>query len=181
MKTITINFPGGSLLDIRKKYNNFYDQSWYDEQPFASVKVPKGKWTVGLEVVPDSFSNSWDEQQALLPANAVVPPAAVLAFALIQDQKKTKNWSLTNMWLRCSDTSADGARVYVGVDSGGVGVYSDWGSGRYSGLGLAAAWKGDLKPGKLGAFEDSGLSREEALKLVEDMEEVIGEFKTKWL
>lgn len=172
MKTITINYPGGSLLDIRKKYGMFYNQSWYDKQPFASKKIPKGKWTVSLEPVPNSTSKSWDAQLVFLDKGKVVPPAAVLAYALIQHHKETGEHELQNIYLRCSDIYSDAYRVSVGVFSKSVNVSYYWDSCRHSYLGLAAAWK---EPRTL---EPSVLPRTEALKLVSEMEKILEKFKS---
>lgn len=159
MKAITINFPGGSLLDIRKKHDGFYTQSWYVSEEFAKKKIPNGTWTVQLEPVEGSSSMTWAEQQALIPEGAVVPPAAVFAYALLEYRKENDEHALPEYQdLRCSDIDAYGDHVYVGVYSESVLVSYDWDSHRGSDLGVAAAWKGTLGPGNLDSLGSLSLS-----------------------
>lgn len=173
MKTITINFPGGSLLDIRKKHGGFYSQSWYVSEEFAKKKIPEGTWTVQLEPVEGSFSKTWAEQQALIPEGAVVPPAAVFAYALLEYRKENDEHVLPGyQHLRCSDIDAGGNHVCVGVDSGSVFVDNRWDSNRHSDLGLAAAWKGALKPRNLDSLGSLSLP-----DFISDLKELIKKYE----
>lgn len=155
MKTTTINFPGLSLNEVCAQNPDLFrkSQTWYSDEAFANEKIPAGKWDVCLEAVSDSFSKTWEEQQSLIGKGQEVPPAAVLAYALVKHFKKTGERCLTDRWVRTSSRDSDGDRVRVGAfDAAGLSVDSDWDDDRYSGIGLAIAWKR-----KAGDLEDSGL------------------------
>lgn len=166
MKT-TIDFPGLSLNEVRAQFPDcFYDQSWYASEAFANEKIPAGKWEVSLEVVKDSFSRTWDEQQRLIEEGFVVPPIAVLAYAMCKHFKDTGERTFTNHYARTSSLDSGGGRVHVGVfDAGGLLVSDDWDSDRRSFVGLASARKVGLEPLDIKPSEDLSLeSRVAALE-----------------
>lgn len=153
MKNITIDFPGGSLLDMRKEFREyFYTKTggWYSEEKFANENIPVGKYTVNLEAVPDSSSKTFFKQQALIGQGEIIPPAAVLVYAMIQHKIESGEYTFPDHYARCSDLDSDGVRVIVGFfDARGLVVDSYWDSGRVSVVGLASARKIeplDIKP-----------------------------------
>lgn len=158
MKTITIDFPGGSLFDIHEQYkgvNGFYFQSWYETEAFALEKIPAGKWEVRLEPMPDSFNKTWEEQQKTLPDLIYeVPPVAVLAFAIMEHWRNTGERAFESCYVRTSSLDSGGYRVLVGdFGAGGLDVDDCWGDDRDSRLGVSAARK--FGPRNLEALEPS--------------------------
>lgn len=138
---ITIDFPGLSLNEVRAQFPDcFYHQSWYALEAFANEKIPAGKWEVSLEVVKDSFRKTWDEQQKLTGEDCVVPPAAVLAYAICKHFKDTGERTFTDHYARTSSLGSGGLRVGVG-SFGAEGLFVDrsWDSSRNSIVGLASA------------------------------------------
>lgn len=151
---ITLN--NKSLLDIRSEFPDlFYDQSWYDGQAFAQEKIT-GTWDVDLEPVKDSTNKSWSEQQALLKEGDEVPPAAVLAYAILTHFKKTGNRAFEHTYARTSSVDSGGHHVYLGsFDAEGLGVSSYWDNGRDSGLGLASSRKVEAGTSNIDLLESS--------------------------
>lgn len=149
---ITLN--NKSFLDIRSEFPDlFYDQSWYDGQAFAQEKIT-GTWDVDLEPVKDSTNKSWSEQQALLKEGDEVPPAAVLAYAILTHFKKTGNRAFEHTYARTSSVDSGGDRVGLGdVDAKGLRVSSYWDRGRSSNLGLSASRKIDSGTSNIEAVE----------------------------
>lgn len=141
MKTTTINFPGLSLNEVRGQNKElFYDQSWYSDETFANEKIPAGNWEVSLEPVPGSTNKTWNEQIGMLGKDMEVPPAAVLAYALVEHFKQTGERCLESMRLRTSSLVSDGDHVHVGVFGGaGLFVNDHWDDSRYDNLGLASS------------------------------------------
>lgn len=150
---ITLN--NKSLLDVRSEFPDlFYDQSWYDGQAFAKKKVI-GTWDVDLESMKDSTNKSWSEQQALLKNDDEVPPAAVLAYAVLTNFKETGNRAFEQTYVRTSSVHSDGAHVSLGrFDAEGLRVYDNWDNERYSYLGLASSRKVEAGTSSIEAVEN---------------------------
>lgn len=147
---ITIQFPSLSLLEVRAMFPEcFYDQTWYKRELFAAERIAAGEWEVSLEPAKDSFSKTWDGQQKCLSEGEVVPPAAVLVYAMCKHFKDTGERAFKNVWVRTSALGSEGDRVRVGVfDARGLGVDDVWDGVCNGFLGLAAARK--LDTGTLG-------------------------------
>ncbi len=147
MKTVTIQFPGISLLEVREQFKDcFYtkEDAWYDDQSFAKEKIPAGTYEVSLEVVARSFSKTFAEQEKLLEKGNSIPPAAVLVYALCTHFKDTGERAFENCYVRTSSVDSDGGHVGVGgFGAEGLGVGSFWGGYRGGGLGVASARKLD--------------------------------------
>lgn len=170
MKTITVNFPAASLLEVLEKNKDLvYPQTWYKDETFANEQIPAGTWEVSLEPVKDSLSKNWDEQQELIGKDSEVPPAAVLAYAIFQHFKDTGERAFENVYVRTSSLDSGGSRVLVGYfDARGLFVNDyRWDSDRSSGLGVASARK--LSVESLGATEPlEDLSLERAIEIVKE-------------
>lgn len=169
MKTITVNFPAASLLEVLEKNKDLvYPQTWYKDETFANEQIPAGTWEVSLEPVKDSLSKNWDEQQELIGKDSEVPPAAVLAYAIFQHFKDTGERAFENVYVRTSSLDSGGDRVIVGsFDAKGLGVNDDWDYRRRSVLGVASARK--LSVESLGATEPlEDLSLERAIEIVKE-------------
>lgn len=170
MKTITINFPGASLNDMRVQNKNlFYYQNWHTNEAFANEVIPAGKWEVRLEPCTGSLNKTWDEQQATLPDLMYeVPPAAVLVYAMVEHFRKTGERAFEKVWVRTSSCDSDGTRVSVGdFGAKGVSVSSHWGDGRSSDIGLAGARKLSVEAGELEAVEGLNLPTDKKVAVVE--------------
>lgn len=141
MKTITIDFPGLSLNQVREQNKElFFSQSWYEDELFANDVIPAGTFQVSLEPVKDSMNKLWSEQQILLATGDTVPPAAVLIYAIIQHFKETGERAFEKTFVRTFSIGSDGYRVYVGsFDAHGLDVSNGWDSGSDSSLGLASS------------------------------------------
>lgn len=179
MKTIKINFPGLSLLEVRAQNKDlFYSPTgeWYEDEDFAKEKIPAGEWEVSLEIVLNSVNKTWNEQQELLEKGDEIPPVAVLLYAMAQHFKETGERAFEEVWVRTSSCHSDGNHVFVGFHvDGRLFVHSVyWGARRFSHVGVARARK--LEPGtleNLGAFEGSDLTLESLTARVETLEERI--------
>lgn len=177
MKTITIDFPGISLLEVRKQFPEcFYTkkEAWYDDEDFAKEKIPAGKWEVDLEPIKNSFNKTWDEQSKFVKKSEV-PPAAVLVYAFCKHFKDTDERAFETCYVRTSSRGAGGGRVGVGDSAGGLGVSDGWDYDRDSDLGVAGARKldtGILEP--LVLLED--LSLESRIKKLEAFEKQVRGF-----
>jgi len=134
-----------SILDIRGKVEGkglFYVQDWYNRQAFAKDRGEVGWRLVRKTPVPDSTSKSWDEQQALLSKDDETPKAQVMVYTTIGHFLATGERLFERVYVRCSDLSSDGPRVYVGC-FGAYGLFVSyyWGDRRDDRIGLSAARK----------------------------------------
>jgi len=148
MKTITLDFPEMSLLDVREKFKDcFFGQSWYDKEPFATEKIPAGRWEVSLRELEGSLGKTWNEQQSLPHGiEEEIPPVAVLVYAMCQHFKDTGERVFEKTYVRTSRCDRDSSRVSVGdFDSEGLCVNSDWDNDRNDILGVSAARKLDTR------------------------------------
>jgi len=138
-----------SILDVRgiaKKLTDqtlFYKQDWYDKQAFAKDKGEVSWQLVRKELIANSTSKTWDEQQALLSKDKETPKAQVVVYTIIGHFLATGKRLLEKVWVRCSDCGSDGHRVYVGdFDSEGLSVGGDvWDDDRNGNLGVSVARK----------------------------------------
>jgi hypothetical protein len=160
-----ITLQNQSLNDIRALYPDcFYNHPWYNNESFANKKLT-GTWDVSLEPVQDSFNKTWKEQKNLLKAqniakkeNLIIPPAAVVVYAMCKHFKETGKRAFENMYVRTSSVDSDGHLVFVGhFDAKGLIVEGLWGYRRNDDLGLAAARK--LETGSLESLDELSLDR----------------------
>jgi len=133
-----------SILEIRGKVDSklFYDQSWYNREPFAKDRGDASWQLVRKTLVSGLTSKTWDEQQALLAKSEETPTARVMVYTIIGHFLATGERLFERTYVRCSDIVSDGYRVDVGLFSSsglGIGNYSD--DDRDDDLGLAASRK----------------------------------------
>jgi hypothetical protein len=58
-----------SIIEIRSKGKLFYNQSWYNKEPFANDRGD-GSWQLVRKTAVDNSTNkTWQEQQALFASN----------------------------------------------------------------------------------------------------------------
>lgn len=170
MNTITVTLKDKSLLDVRAEFPDlFYNQNWYDNEPFAREKV-SGTWKVNLEPIKDSFNKAWDEQQKLLKKGEETPPAAVLTYAICKHFKETGKRVFETNYVRTSSVYAVGNHVDLGdFDAEGLYVGSYWDDYCLSDLGLSASRK---ESGTLESLDTSeSLSLESRVAKLEEIVE----------
>ncbi len=162
MKKLTINYPGGSLLDIRKKYEkHFYTKkdAWYEQEAFAKENIPAGTWEIDFNL-EGSFLKTWAEQieGGRWQGGKEGVPAAVLVYALCSHYEETGDCLLETVYSRTSSCDSGGGHVVVGIfDARGLVVGDGWDDIRSSYVGLSAARKLSLDDGELEALESLGL------------------------
>jgi hypothetical protein len=132
-----------SLLQIREKAENlFYKQDWYNSQAFAKEQG-KTEWVlVRRDIVANSTSKAWSDQQKLLAENEEVPLVRVMAYAIIGHCLATGERLFPSVYARCQDLSSGGRRVFLGFfDSDGLCVFRYPDDDTDGFLGLASARK----------------------------------------
>jgi hypothetical protein len=141
-----ITTTGLSLLEVRTKYPDcFYNQSWYDDEAFASDKPEAGEYDIDF-TSRHPGNTATEHEEILKREKAEYPHPAVLAEALCIHFKETGERLMSNWYSRTSLKGADGNRVDVGLfgaDGLGVGYY--WDGGRISRLGVSASRKLDTE------------------------------------
>ena len=135
-----------SILDIRKKVerNLFYshDDAWYNNQAFAKEKGETSWHLIRKDIVSESTSKTWQEQQALLAEKEGVPSAQVMIYTIIGHYKSSGERLFEKVYARCQCFSSDGYRVSVGrFGSAGLCVVNCWGVSRRDSFGLASSLK----------------------------------------
>lgn len=136
-----------SLVDVREKQCELcYSKSdpWYGKpsQQFARSKVKVSWQLVRKSPVPGSTSKIWDEQQALLSGDDLVPSASVLAQAIFLHYLETKERLFQGIYVRTSDVDSVGDRVFLGYfDEDGLDVSYCWDGHRNGGIGLSSSRK----------------------------------------
>jgi len=101
----------------------FYDQDWYDDEEFAKQPLRPGFGLPTKEVIDDSLSKKWGEQQALLlPEERRREPVEV-AWDAILYYAATGKKVLKQTWDWTGQRASNGGLVYVGgFGSDGLGV-----------------------------------------------------------
>lgn len=104
----------------------FYKQDWYDGQDFAQESMRAGFGLPTKEVIRDSTSKTWDQQQSLLLPEENRREAVETAWDTLLYYSNTGKKLLTNRWDWGNSLTSLGYRVHVGVfDSNGLHV-NDW-------------------------------------------------------
>lgn len=120
------------------------DDPWYRKESFAKDKGQAGWHLVRKDIVPNSMSKTWQEQQSLLGKDDETPTARVLIYTVILTFLVTGVKLLPNIYARVSDLGSGGFRVDVGgFDGSGLGVGSDWDDVRHDVTGVSSARKSD--------------------------------------
>ena len=134
-----------SILEVRGKVQDkklFYNQDWYNNEPFAKDHGEVSWQLVRKTPVEDSFSKDWSEQQALIAKDDEVPTAQVMVYTIIGHFLATGKRLFEKVYVRTSSLCSDGDRVYVGdFGSGGLDVSCDSDDARSVYLGLASVRK----------------------------------------
>ncbi len=137
-----------SILKIREKIEKklFYshEDSWYNKQSFARDKGEASWHLIRKDIVPNSTSKTWNEQQALLVENEETPKARIMVYTIIGHYLATGERLFENIYARCSDLLSDGHRVSVGsFDFGGLRIAYWWDDRRDGSIGLSSVRKSE--------------------------------------
>lgn len=141
MKTLTIDFPGLSLLDVREQYKHlFYRQDWYDTQDFAKEVIPAGVYE--LSFPEEMYGKTFAEQMVLLgKEQSAAAPVALVAYAVLSHFKETGERLLEYKFVRSDRKTSGDVFSCVGF-FGGYGLSVDyWDGDRYDLVGMGAARK----------------------------------------
>ena len=135
-----------SLLEIRTMKNGYFyskEGGWYAYQKFAQSDKVETKWyMIRKDIVPESTSRNWKEQQALISNVETVPNSAEFTWAITTYKAIRGVCLFVGIYARTSSLDSDGDHVYVGIfDGKGLYVYRIWDSFRLSDLGLSVARK----------------------------------------
>ncbi len=107
----------------------FYDQDWYDDEEFAKQPLRPGFGLPTKEVIDDSLSKKWGEQQALLlPEERRREPVEV-AWDAILYYAATGKKVLKQTWDWTGQRTSDGYLVYVGYFGSDGLVVRSWDPG----------------------------------------------------
>lgn len=142
MKLTKIKTTGLSLLEVREKYPDcFYEQTWYDAQPFATDKPEAGVYE--FDFISKHPGNTYQEHVEILHREGMeFPHPAVLAEALCIHFKETGVRLMEDWYSRTSLLGSDGDRVRVGrFVADGLRVNDYWDDVRFSRLGVSASRK----------------------------------------
>jgi hypothetical protein len=141
-----------SLMETRVKANKqgklFYSSNpWYgdEKEEFAHTKIETGWYLIRKDVVPDSRSKNWGEQQALLTSSEEVPSAGVMVQAIMLHFITTGKRLFENVYVRTSSVDSVGNRVNVGFFVAHGLIVDGWDGERRSSIGLASSRKSSLK------------------------------------
>jgi hypothetical protein len=140
-----------TIKNLKKKFPLFYNQDWYKNESFADEPLSGIDWgIVKKEVLDESKSKNWDEQEEILKAWAEAhgvdekfvrrrTPTEV-AYDVLAYFKVRNERILERDWDWTSVQSSGGKFVFVGnFDSDGLGVYFVTRDSRYSFLGVCPA------------------------------------------
>lgn len=134
-----------SILEIRAKQGDarlFYDQSWYNQEAFAKERGETGWHLVRKTPVEDSFSKTWDEQQALLSKDDETPSARVMTYAIIGLYLATGERLFKSVWARTSSLNCYESHVLLGrFTELGLDLDYRYNDGRRGDVGRASARK----------------------------------------
>jgi hypothetical protein len=136
-----------SILEIRGKVDSklFYNNQswWYNKESFAKKRGKVSWQLVRKTAVGNSFSKSWQEQQALLSKDDEVPSAQVMVYTIIGHYLATGERLFEHIHVvRTSSVDSFGGHVGVGYfGSEGLYVYDYCDDDRFGALGVSSTRK----------------------------------------
>jgi hypothetical protein len=132
-----------SLMGLRAKAPDafYFKKAWYAQEDFARHPL-RTRWRLlRKEPVAESTSKPWATQQALLPANELVPGVCEMALAIVLHYLETGERLLPTAYVRTRDLDSAGRRVGLGrFGADGLRIRS-WGDYPDYYIGLASARK----------------------------------------
>lgn len=136
-----------SVMSLWEKTKHLFyskDDPWYRKEGFAKEKGQAGWHLVRKDIVPNSTSKTWQEQQSLLGKDDETPTARVLIYTVILTFLATGVKLLPNIYARVSNLVSVGIRVRVGdFGDGGLYVNGNWDGDRLDLIGVSSARKSD--------------------------------------
>ena len=133
-----------SILEIRGKSTLFYNQDWYEKEPFARDRGDAEWRLIRKTPVENSTNKTWQEQQTLLAENEETPTARLVIYTITGHFLATGERLFEKLYVRSSDVDSVGHRVHVGrFDSDGLNVRNSWDVHRDGLLGLPSARKSE--------------------------------------
>jgi hypothetical protein len=137
---------GFSIMDLKKLKKCkelFYNQDWYENEPFIKHTDQPSWRLIRKTPVEKSFKKNWDEQQALLNSQTdEVPLARQLVYTIILHFLTTGERLFETSWVRTNNADSLSGRVGIGLfGEGNLRVNCLYDSLRYYLLGLASARK----------------------------------------
>ncbi len=135
-----------TILEIRDKVpdNTFYSykDAWYNGEKCATEEKIDCRWYwIRKDIVPDSTSKSFEEQQVLLSEQEVVPRVCEMVYMMALYYLARNQKLFIDKWARCINLSSHGYRVVVSFYDGRLFI-NYWNDGLRSGnLGLASSRK----------------------------------------
>jgi hypothetical protein len=144
---ILVAVPSISIVVMRENVakKNVYraDNTWHLKQPFAARLGLPGWRLVRKTAVPNSTSQTWDEQRKLISAKDEVPSSRVLCYTMGGRYLQTGEKLFSDVWVRTSDVASVGLRVHVRFIADGVYVGYYWDGHRYDIIAVASARKSE--------------------------------------
>jgi hypothetical protein len=141
----TVNSLRQFDADARKgKDSSFYNQDWYDNEAFANKPLEESVWVLLHETVAPGTLNKTDPQQVKRIeklTNHETAKAIALIGTMVVQYRENGEKLFPDVYGRCEDRSASGARVFAGnflAGGLGVGARDDF---RYVDLGRAVVRK----------------------------------------
>jgi hypothetical protein len=132
-----------SLMGLRAKAPEafYFKKAWYAEEDFARHPL-RTRWRlIRKEPVAESTSKPWATQQALLPADELVPGVCEMALAIVLHYLETGERLLPTAYVRTCELDSAGRRVGLGrFGRDGLRIRS-WGDYPDYYIGLAGARK----------------------------------------
>jgi hypothetical protein len=132
-----------SLMGLRAKAADalYFKKAWYAEEDFARQALPTRWRLLRREPVPGTTSMTWAKQQAVLPADELVPGVSEMALAIVLHFLETGERLFSTTYVRTSNVDSSGRRVGLGrFGPDGLRVRS-WGDYADYYIGLAGARK----------------------------------------
>jgi len=123
---------GLSILELRKRFPDlFWDQEWYDKEPFASrTDTPKMKT---IRILEDSYGKTISQQKALLlEGEELVKVREIIMLSILLKKDNSEIPMMREGWVRCGEQAAEGNWVDA-----------DWRGGRLR----FGGWDGDAEDG----------------------------------
>lgn len=143
---LVAGFPA-SIDDIRsmvkgnaaKLFCSMAGKGWCNGEKFANIAVGVRWFLLRKEVVQNSTSKTYGEQEKLIPQGEEIPFARDVVFVVMAMFITHGERLFEKVYVRCRDVSSNGYRVYVGYfGRGGLSSHYCWDGSRIDGLGVGS-------------------------------------------
>jgi len=127
---MTFYDPGYSINDLRAMYPSFFfsksGEDWYKNEEFSNLTEEPRMRTMMMDVHPDSFNKTWDEQRKLCFKDEEVPLARQVLMGMAIHFLESGEYLFGTSYVRCSDKSSVGRLVGVGKFAPGGVLVVHW-------------------------------------------------------